>query len=86
MGKLLEIWKILKRRDYKDGDEVHLLPMDGGFMVSDKLYKQLEPKLEELPKQSYLGDLYGVKVLSTPYLPYIYRKAKKRAKKLRVYK
>lgn len=31
-------------------------------------------------KMSYIGELYGVRIESTPYLPYIYKKVKKHGK------
>ncbi len=80
IDKIKEIWQIIKRRDYKEGDEVHAVQFNGGLMVSNQLYESLEPKLEELPeKTSYLGDLYGLKIMSTPYLPYIYHEVKKQS-------
>lgn len=81
MSKLKEIWQIVKRKDYKEGDEVHIVPFNGGFAVSNTLYESLKPKLEAPDTNAkYLGHLYGVRILSTPYLPYIYHEAKKTAK------
>jgi hypothetical protein len=80
MSKLKEIWAIIKRKDFKDGDEVHAVEFNGGLMVSNILYEKLKPEFEAMPDTKYLfGDLHGVKILSTPYLPYIYRKVKKNA-------
>ncbi len=77
MGKLREIWQIVKRQDFKDGDEVHAVQFNGGLMLSNKLYKELQTEIEDTPDTKYLGDLYGVNILSTPHLPYIYKKVKK---------
>lgn len=81
MGKLKEIWEIVKRRDFKDGDEVHAVKFNGGLMLSNDLYLKLKPEIEELPdtKTSY-SDLYKMRIISTPHLPYIYRKVKKQGK------
>lgn len=80
MSKLKEIWQIITRKDWKDGDEVHAIKMNGGLMVSNKLYETLKPELEDLPDtKTYYRDLYSMKIVSTPYLPYIYRKVRKQA-------
>lgn len=80
MGKLKEIWRIIRRKDFKDGDEVHCVEFNGGLLVSNTLMDKLKPKLEELPEGNHLGDLYGVKILATPHLPYIYREIREGAK------
>ena len=77
MGKAKEIWQIITRKDFKDGEEVHAVKFNGGLMLSDKLYKSLKLEIEEMPDTKYMGELYGVKIPSTPYLPYIYRKVKR---------
>ena len=76
MSKIRDIWRITRRRDFKDGDEVHAVEFNGGLLLSNKLYESLKSELDTLPDTRYLGDLYGVKVLSTPHLPYIYKKIK----------
>lgn len=80
MGKLREIWRIIKRKGFKDGDEVHAVEFNGGLMVSSQLMEKIKPKLDEMPDTKYLGDLYGVKILTTPHLPYIYREVRKDAR------
>lgn len=81
MSKVKEIWQIIKRRDFKEGDEVHAVKFNGGLMVSSELAEKLKLEVEQtLPKTSYLGDLYSVKILSTPYLPYIYHEVDKLAR------
>lgn len=79
MSKAKEIWQIIKRKDWKDGDEVHAVKFDGGIMISNKLMETIGPKLDELPTSlsTYVSDMYGLKIRSTPYLPYIYREVKK---------
>jgi hypothetical protein len=79
VSKAKEIWEIIKRKDWKEGDEVHAVEFNGGLMISNKLMETLKPRLGELPKTSTLGDLLGVRILSTPYLPYIYHEVKKKA-------
>lgn len=76
MSKLKEIWQIITRKDFKEGDEVHAVKFNDGLIVSDKLYQKIKPELEAMPDTKYLGDLYSMKVISTPHLPYIYRKIK----------
>lgn len=84
MGKVTEIWQIIKRKDWKDGDEVHAAHFDGGILVSHAIYESLKPKLSEYqPPLTNLGDIYGVKILETSYLPYIYREVKKKATEVR---
>lgn len=76
MSKFKEIWEVVRRKDFKDGEEVHAVEFNGGLLVSNKLYNTMKDEIETLPDTKYLGDSYSVNILSTPHLPYIYKKAK----------
>lgn len=78
MSKLKEIWEIIKRKDFKDGDEVHAVEFNGGLMLSNSLYEKIKLEVEALPEtKRWKSDIYGINIVSTPHLPYIYRKAGK---------
>lgn len=54
---------------FKEGDEIHAVQVDGvGLMVSAELHE----KLKALPESEEVAEYRGVKVVTTPYLPYIY--------------
>jgi hypothetical protein len=77
MSKPKEIWEIVKRKDFKDGDEVHAVKFNNGLLLSNKLYESLKPELDAMPEnKTHYSDLYGLRIISTPHLPYIYRKVK----------
>ena len=55
----------------RDGDEVHAVAFNGGYMISEEMMKQL--KIESVSGENSIGNIYGVQINTAPHLPYIYR-------------
>jgi len=61
--------------EIRDGDEVHVVAFNGGYMISEEMRKQL--KIESVSGENSIGNIYGVQIKTTPHLPYIYREQPK---------
>ena len=63
----------------KDGDEIHVVKVGDGFIISEEL--MLLMKLDSTSESRCIGNIYGVKVTVTPYLPYTHRESTTKLKK-----
>ena len=64
--------------EIRDGDEVHAVAFNGGYMISEEMMKQL--KIESVSGENSIGNIYGVQIKTTPHSPYIYREQLKENK------